>query len=304
MTEAFIEYLAAKQTVDDRALHRPTFNAVVQALADRNAARGDEPVRILEVGFGIGTMLERLIEWNALPNSVEYVGVDINETAITTARERLAEQGFTKEGEQFRYDGVETTVALRCHEMDAFEFAAKEQSESQEKPQFDLLIGMAFLDVVDIDTAISELLPLIAGGGVGYFPITFDGETVFRPADPADSDLIEAYHAAMDQPDRPGGSNTGRQLFDRLSDAGGTLLAAGGSDWVVTPADDGYPADESEFLHYIVDTIEEAVLTESPEAKRPAESTVRAWANRRREQIEAGELVYVAHGYDHVIRMP
>lgn len=309
MTDEFTAYLEAKQSVDDRALHRPTFDCVVRALAERATARGDEPVRILEVGFGIGTMLERLIEWNAVPNFVEYAGVDINKKAIVAAQDRLTEQGFTREDGQLRYDGVEGHITLQCHAMDAFEFASEHQQEAvtqgeQAEPQFDLLIGMAFLDVVELDEAIETLLPLIAGGGYGYFPITFDGETIFRPADEADSEVIPAFHAAMDTPDRAGGSQTGRQLFDRLPAAGGKLLSAGGSDWVVTPTDEGYPGEEAEFLHHIISTIEKAVLTETPEAARPAESTVREWAERRRDQISAGDLSYVAHGYDHLIRMP
>lgn len=306
MTDEFIEYLAAKQSVDDRALHRPTFDCVVRALAARETARGDEPVRILEVGFGIGTMLERLIEWNALPATVEYVGVDINEDAIAVARSRLLDRGFTSEDDHLRYESKEGHIDLHCHATDAFGFATEKQqaAETQAKPQFDLLIGMAFLDVVELDTALDTLLPLISGGGYGYFPITFAGETLFRPAIETDSEVLSAYHAAMDAPDRAGNSQTGRQLFDRLPAAGGTLLSAGGSDWVVTPTESGYPAAESAFLHHIVSTIEEAVLTETPEKRRPAKSTVREWVEKRHTQIETGELIYVAHGYDHLIRMP
>ena len=56
MTEAsFIRYLAAKRTVDDRALNRRVWDAMV------SAAGGGSP-RVLEIGGGIGTMIQRVID--------------------------------------------------------------------------------------------------------------------------------------------------------------------------------------------------------------------------------------------------
>jgi hypothetical protein len=72
------------------------------------------------------------------------------------------------------------------------------------------------------------------------------------------------------------------------------LLAAGSSDWLVYPGRDGYPQDEAYFLHFIVQTIFLA-LREQPEIDplRLAD-----WAACRHEQVEAGELVYIAHQLD------
>jgi len=56
---SFIRYLAAKKTVDDRALNAHVWNTLVNALPVTTPER---PLRVLEVGAGIGTMVERVVE--------------------------------------------------------------------------------------------------------------------------------------------------------------------------------------------------------------------------------------------------
>lgn len=305
----FVTYLDAKRSVDDRALHRPTVDRLRAELDSRAAARNGVPVRILEVGFGIGTMLERLRAWDALPQRVDYVGVDIDNTNIAAAADRLTDGDFEQTGSQeFTLADDDATLTVELHAADAFEFGVNYHDPATAGPQFDLLIGLAFLDIVPFEQVADHLLPLISGGGLGYFPITFDGVTDFRPVDdPAlTTTLLDGFHAAMDNPDRPGGSQTGRRLFADLPAAGADRLAAGGSDWVVTPTTDGYPAAEAPFLRHIVDTMETALLTETPDAAIDAVSddSIRAWARQRHAQIDREELVYLAHNIDHLIQMP
>ncbi len=57
---SFIRYLAAKKSVDDRALNRHVWETLKSSLAAQVA---ETPVRILEIGAGIGTMVERLLDW-------------------------------------------------------------------------------------------------------------------------------------------------------------------------------------------------------------------------------------------------
>jgi hypothetical protein len=305
----FVAYLAAKRSVDDRAIHRPTLDRLAAELDARATARGEQPVRILEVGFGIGTMLERLRDWNLLPAAVEYVGVDIDDTNIAAAADRLTNGDFEQTGSrQFALTGDDMTLTVELHAADAFEFAAAHSDPTAAEPQFDLLIGMAFLDIVPVAQVADTLLPLIAGGGVGYFPITFDGVTDLRPVDdPAlTTTLLDGFHAAMDAPDRPGGSHTGRRLFAELPAAGAEHLAAGGADWVVAPTAAGYPGDEAVFLRHIVATIKTALLTETPAAAVAgvSDDAIRAWARQRHAQIDRETLVYLAHNIDHLVRLP
>jgi len=88
----FTRYLAAKKTVDDRALNRFVWERLRAVLADPGFTR---PVRILEVGCGIGTMVERLLDWE-LTEKAEYVGVDSQAENIRAADGRLWDWGRAK----------------------------------------------------------------------------------------------------------------------------------------------------------------------------------------------------------------
>ena len=68
MKYSFPHYLLAKQSVDDRALNKDVVNALKSSLPQ-------QPIRIIEVGAGIGTMLRRLMRWDII-HQAEYVAVD------------------------------------------------------------------------------------------------------------------------------------------------------------------------------------------------------------------------------------
>jgi hypothetical protein len=155
-------------------------------------------------------------------------------------------------------------------------------------------------------TTLPALCSLVRPGGLLYFPITFDGDTVFQPEGDTEFDrAIEAlYHQTMDQRVRDGkpagDSRAGRRLFAHLQTAGVDVLAAGSSDWVVFAGANGYPADEAYFLHDIIHTIGTALAGHpSLDAKR-----LRTWEAQRHTQIEQCALVYIAHQLDVLGRMP
>jgi hypothetical protein len=110
--------------------------------------------------------------------------------------------------------------------------------------------------------------------------------------------IMALFHQTMDEriiDGRPAGhSCTGRRLLSSLPVAGGELLAAGSSDWVIIPGRDGYPADEAYFLHHILHFFETS-LEGLSELEQPRFSE---WLARRRSQIEAAELIYIAHQID------
>ncbi len=292
----FIRYLAAKKSVDDRAINSHVWETAIQALS----AQGQAPLRILEVGAGIGTMIERLLERGGL-RRVEYTALDEQPENIAHARQRLPvwakAHGFHVQQE---VDGALTIsrddIRFRVcfHHAEALEFAR------QSAGQYDGLIAHAFLDLFDIPTALAALLPALKPEGLVYFSINFDGVTILEPAvDPELEDQILAlYHRSMDERQIrgriSGDSRAGRRLFAHLRQAGVQVLDAGASDWVVFPGAQGYPEDEGYFLHFIINTIFQA-LHAHPEL--PGERFER-WAARRHAQIERGELVYIAHQLD------
>jgi SAM-dependent methyltransferase len=281
---SFSRYLAAKKGLDDRSLNRHVRETLARQLL---STRKTPPLRVLEVGCGIGTMLERLLDWQLLSEAA-YTGIDFNPDNIAAARTRHRSSAAA--------GGGDLAVAAEFEAIDLFDFLAREQGRAT----WDLIVAHAFLDLVDLETTLPGLLALLAAGGCFYFTLNFDGATVFSPAiNPELDRLIETlYHRSMDErrvDGRPAGSSrTGRRLFAQLPAAGATLLAAGSSDWLVFPGPDGYPGDEAYFLHFIIHTIQQA-LEGHPELPGAA---FRAWVAQRHAQIQRQELVYLAHQLD------
>jgi SAM-dependent methyltransferase len=277
---SFQRYLAAKKTVDDRALNAHVWQSLASVT---HSARGWQ---VLEAGCGIGTMVERVAE-RALLTDAHYLALDLNPENLVTARTRL--NGLSH---QLAERGLAVEFVPGC----ALQFAAQPEHHGQ----FDLLIAHAMLDLWDVPSALPRLLRMLRPGGHFFFTINFDGATLFQPElDPPFEALIEAfYHRTMDErvvEGRPSGdSRTGRRLFRHLQQPGIELLAAGSSDWVVFAQHGRYPADEAYFLHFIIQTLCGA-LHGHPELDA---GRFERWIAARHAQIERGELVYIAHQLD------
>lgn len=298
MKEAFIRYLSVKKSIDDRALHR----RVWESLKDRLKNRGKTgPVRVLEVGCGIGTMFQRALEWGLLDQAA-YLGIDPDRGSIETAR-RLIPAWAEEERWNAREGGLEQQVqetppgvSYVFVEADLFDFL----SQSRWQSRFDLVIANALLDLVDLNRALPLLRNSLKPQGLGYFSINYDGMTAFEPVIEAELDelIIRLYHQSMEerlvhgQPS--GGSRAGRRLFTALPQAGFEILDAGASDWVVFPRSGRYTADEKAFLHSILDFFEEALRPYT----QVDPTAFQHWLIARRSQIEEGNLVFLAHQFD------
>ena len=81
----FIRYLAAKKGLDDRSLNRQVWDHLARAVRDRPDSA---PLRVLEVGCGIGTMVERLLDRGLLTRAA-YTGIDVEAGCIRAAAQRL-----------------------------------------------------------------------------------------------------------------------------------------------------------------------------------------------------------------------
>ena len=295
MTWDYARYLAAKTTVDDRALNRPVL-AELRRLMPAGAPR------VLEIGAGLGTMAARLADWGAI-GAGEYTLLDADRQLLDRSRQWLSDwaaaQGL-RTGE--RPDGLQVgdlRVRLVHAELGSYLEAAPPEPA-------DVLIANAVLDLVDVPAVLPGLLRLLVPGGVYWFTINYDGESIFAPGHPHDDQIMQAYHRDMDERiryGRPAGeSRTGRRLFHYLRAAGAPALAAGSSDWVVHAGPDGtYAGDEAYFLQCILDTIQDA-LRDRPDRVEPAD--LAGWRAERGRQLAAGELVYIAHQLDFVGRSP
>lgn len=285
-SDGFIRYLEAKRSVDDRALNRTVWDELARLVA-HHPAQGTRPLDVLEIGAGIGTMVERVVAWalfGARPHAVRYTVLDADADLIGTARARLA--------------GAPPWLDLRFVTADALAYAAAADADGGQR--YDLLIANAVLDLVDLRRALPLLRGLLRDDGIFYFTINFDGATLLEPAiDPAlDAAIEAAYHRTMDErivDGQPSGdSRTGRHLFATLPAGGFAIRAAGASDWVVHTVAGLYPAREAEFLRFIIDTMAGA-LRDHPDLDAAAFA---AWIAARHAQIGRGEVVYIAHQLD------
>jgi hypothetical protein len=291
MEYSFPRYLLAKQAIDDRSLNRHVLEAL-------RANLPVTPVRVIEVGAGMGNMLARLLTWDIL-RCAEYIHVDSMAENIAFAMEWLpkwaTEAGLSvkRTGEnRLRICDETRDVGITLEQADVMEFIERRPAPG------DLLIAHAFLDLLPMPESMPGLLSLTRD--LAWLTINFDGVTSLEPAiDPELDDKIERlYHKTMDTRRTGGDSRAGRHLFGHLRLAGADVLAAGASDWVVHATSGQYPQEEAYFLHFILHFFEEA-LAGDPELD-PAEFA--GWLAARRAQIERAELTYIAHQMDFLAR--
>jgi hypothetical protein len=295
MASGYARYLAAKTTVDDRALNR-------HVLAELRRLMPAGAPRVLEVGAGLGTMVARLMDWGAV-SAGEYILLDADRHLLDCSgqwlRDWAAARGLRSD---LLPDGVQVgdlRVRLVHAELGGY-------LEADHGALADVLIANAVLDLVDVPAVLPGLLRLLVPGGVYWFTINYDGESIFMPGHPHDGKVMQAYHRDMDERiryGRPAGdSRTGRRLFHNLRAAGAPALAAGSSDWVVSAGPDGnYPGDEAYFLGSILSTIRSALRSRQAWVE-PGD--LADWLAVRGRQLAAGELVYLAHQLDFVGHAP
>lgn len=303
-TYPFTRYLAAKKSVDDRALNQHVWNSLAKELSQIQL---DRPIQILEIGAGIGTMIERMLERELLTHA-HYTALDALPENIDHAMERLPEWAqncgyhfhkLTRHQIEIKNAMQSISVDFKC--MDLLDFLI----EDAQAQKWDLLVAHAFLDLMDIPATLPQIFALLRVKGLFYFSINFDGVTLFEPSiNPTlDENISALYHRTMDERrirGKPSGdSRAGRHLFGYIWDLAGEILDAGASDWVVFPGAEGYPADEAFFLHFLIDTIHRA-LQGHPELE---ELAFTAWVAERHAQIERRELVYIAHQLDFLGRV-
>jgi SAM-dependent methyltransferase len=296
---SFLQYLSAKKSIDDRSLHPRVWDRLISSLPE------SQRLRVLELGMGIGTMLERLVACGGM-SFAEYTGIDAVEENVLEARRRLPSWANSL-GYSVEERPAEGHVAIRRGDLaitadfQAVDLAAFLAHESDRRA-WDLLLANAFLDLVDVPSTVPSLLSLLAPGGLFHFSINFDGLTSFQPELEPDLDreIERLYHGTMDRRivdgRRSGESRTGRHLFAHLTRAGASILDIGASDWVVFPRGGTYREEEEYFLRFILSTIHSA-LRGHPELDA---GRLEAWIAARRQQIDRGELFYLAHQLDYL----
>jgi len=290
MEYSFPRYLLSKQSVDDRALNKDVLEALKANLPN-------ELLTITEVGGGIGTMAVRLLRWDVI-SQAEYVLVDEMPENIEYARDWLPkwgdENGLKTESikDGLRIYGNRKDLRVKLVQADVFDFIKGNLAPAN------LLIAHAFLDLLPMPESLPKLLSLTKD--LAWLTINFDGVTCFEPVldRELDAQIEDLYHETMDTRPSGGDSLMGRHLFGYLKQVGVEIEAAGSSDWVVHSLHGQYPQDEAYFLEFILHFFEESV------GSHPAinKDAFLDWIQKRRGQVMRGELVYIAHQMDFLVR--
>ena len=187
-TSGFARYLTAKTTVDDRALNR-------QVLAELGRLLPAGAPRVLEVGAGLGTMVARLLDWGVVGTG-EYVLLDADRELLECSRRWLRDWA---DGRGVRSDllpdGLQVgDLRVRLVHAELGDYLAAAAGEPA-----DVLIANAVLDLVDVPAVLPGLLRLLVPGGVYWFTINYDGESIFAPGHRHDDQVMRAYHRDMDE---------------------------------------------------------------------------------------------------------
>jgi SAM-dependent methyltransferase len=302
---SFSRYLSSKKTVDDRALNKDVQEKFRRLASDYPS---DRPLCVLELGCGIGTMVERVVERRLIGNAA-YTAIDSMSSNIDEAGTRILAWAdlnqyriSVNDDRSMVIQTDDRAVTVKFETADVFEFLARNETVKG----YDILIANAFLDLTDPTTALEHIFSALKPGGLFYFTINFDGISIFEPEveSSLDDRIMKIYHDTMDErimDGRPSGdSKCGRHLFGHILDAGAQILGAGSSDWVVFGSRDGYEFDEKFFLQFIINTVGLAVS----EHGGIDDNTLKGWLSERNRQIEAGRLTYVAHQLDFVGCLP
>src|ERR1700751_4552111 len=187
-TSGYARYLAAKTTVDDRALNR-------QVLAELCRLMPAGAPRVLEVGAGLGTMVARLMDWGVV-SAGEYTLLDADRPLLDSSRRWLCDWAVTRGlRSELLPDGLQVgdlRVRLVHAELGSYLEIAHEALA-------DVLIANAVLDLVDVPAVLPGLLRLLVPRGAYWFTINYDGESIFVPGHPHVDQVIQAFHRYMEE---------------------------------------------------------------------------------------------------------
>lgn len=285
----YVDYLDTKRSIDDLSLNPQVW----QAMADWVIARqqGDKSLRILEIGAGIGTMIERLLDAELL-HQCEYTAVELEPGFRDAAMQALQ---FWADNHDYQFVEQKTAVwslvsnekniTIRWIHGDALQIG-----QQFEPATFDLIIGHAVIDLLPVPLCMPEILARLGKEGAYYFSLNYAGETQFLPPLSADQKIFQAYNADMDKR-FPGldwqPSQTGHLLGPWLSAQGHPVIVEGDSDWELQSNPE---RPDNLFIANILDTIETAL------AGMPG---LAEWLVTRRQQLNAGMLKFYASNHDY-----
>ncbi len=250
----YVAYLDIKKAIDDRSLNADVWQSMLKWLGEK--CDQHDSIQILEIGAGIGTMIERLLE-QLTPVRVTYQAVEPEPAFMSAARNRL-QRWAQNHGLVFsEIDSNDWVLTGNDSEYRINWICAEagNLNTSVAPGTCDLLIAHAVVDLLPVPELLPRLMEKLNEHGAYYFSLNYAGKTTFDPEHPSDSVLMQAYNRDMDKRHQQGNwqaSLTGKKLGTWLRDQGHRILAEGSSDWQLG-------GEDSDFIENILDTINKAL---------------------------------------------
>jgi len=272
----YVKYLDLKKSIDDRSLNQ----AIWQDFSSWLISRDDQmaTLKVLEIGAGIGTMIERLLDASLL-RKCRYIALEPEVSFKEAAKNRLMTWAKIQDVNfEITSEGL---WLVRDQELDlTIEWIEAEAANIEQlfiDESLDLLLSHAVIDLLPVPELMPGILKKLKKLGGIYSSVNFSGETRFYPSDLRDEDITNHYHRDMDarypeldwQP-----STTGVSLTKWLQNYGCKKVIEGDSDWELGSGD-------GLFIMNILDTIRKA-LKGFPELED--------WLTKRYRQLEQDQL--------------
>ena len=272
----YVKYLDVKKNIDDRSLNEVVWNNFSNWLKAKNEL--DIRLKVLEIGAGIGTMIERLLE-SSLLKHCHYTALEPESSFKEAAKTRLMSWA---NAQRINFEISSGGVWLLSGKnldltIDWIEAEADKIDQLLNNECFDLLLSHAVIDLLPVPALMPEILNKLKEHGGFYFSLNFSGSTRFFPSDQSDEEIINNYHKDMDarfpelnwQPSR-----TGEVLPEWLQSYGCKKVVKGESDWSLS-------CEDALFIKNILDTINKALK---------GQPGIEEWLTKRYEQLNQDQL--------------
>ena len=301
---SFERYLRSKVSVDARSFNQGVWDRFVEQINQSKHTH----LQVLEVGGGIGTMAIKFVDQFKTKGG-RYLIIEQDPLLAEVASANLLAWAdeFQSDSEGQLADSAKFQARKNDWTIQFIHMDIERWLDNQAEETFlNVIIGHAILDLLDSPKFLKAVSPFLTPDATLYFPINYDGLSIFEPQIQAslDKEIWRYYNQSMDERlidgKISGDSQTGRHLFRDLEDADLKVLAAGSSDWLVFPTDNTYIEDESYFLLHIIKTIEDELGDHSLLDKKK----FRNWIALRKEQVMSGKLIYIAHQIDVLAGLP
>ncbi len=299
------QYLSAKKTIDDRSLNLHVWQTLQKSLPKSNV---NDPLEVLEIGGGIGTMFQRMVEWQLTPY-MNYLLSDPNGEYIDIFWQALTPWCRKKNMEIEKpsatnalISNAKSVIYISTMVADADQIV----QHFQTKRKHHLLVVNGVFDLLDIEIFLPNFLGLLDTSGMLYASINYDGRSIFLPTwpDTKESELLKHYHDSMERntlssSPLPACMSGSRLLSTALKNKF-TILSAGSSDWLIHPKNERYAEDDTLFMRAILETI----WLELRDHKKVDQIFLKDWLSQRQKDLNERKLVFSAKNLDILLAPP